>query len=126
MGRTRGWTGVGALAIGLAACLGVPDPSADLEPQPDEEIILHVENRNFHRATLYAVDGGWRLRLGAVEGIGRRTFRFRWDQAVLRIEIDFLSAGVYATPSMSVERGDVLDLVIEQNLDRLIPIRRPG
>lgn len=124
-----------ALAVGLTACGagtgGASDELVmdDLEMATAEgvrrDLIIEVENQNFHNATLYAVtrEGGHRQRLGSVGSYNTETFTFRWPSASeLRIEIDLLASGKYLTQPLLVQEGDELRLVIEPDLHR----RRPG
>ena len=88
------------------------------EPGP-REITLHVRNDNFYDATLYAMsESGHRVRLGVTSGLGRGTFRFRWNYQELRVVIDFLAAGTSLTESLPVSQGDELELTISPDAHR--------
>lgn len=82
------------LALATAASQGVPAPASQGEPAR-REISIEVHNDNFHDATVYAVRGGIRLRLGFVSGFNSGTFKFRWPEGDLRMEIKFLAGGAY-------------------------------
>lgn len=83
------------------------------------EITIEVRNDNFHDATVYAVRGGLRLRLGFVGGITKDTFKFLWRDGDLRIEINFIAGGRYFSQVMVVQPGDELALTILPSLHTL-------
>jgi hypothetical protein len=85
------------------------------------EFVIEISNDNFHDATLYAVRGGYRLRIGSVSGFRTATFKFRWPDGDLRIEIKLLAVGSYYTQVMSVDQGDELQLTILPSLHTLPP-----
>ncbi len=106
--------GTSGVVMVLAACsLGGGGADDEFAPEPAQEIMLEVRNQNFYDATLYAVSGSERVRIGYVGGHATETFSFRWTQLDLRIEVSLLSVGSFFTESMPVDRGDVLELVIE-------------
>lgn len=124
-----------ALALAVAACgagtggasdeLVVDDVEMAATKGARRDLIIEVDNQNFHDATVYAVTrgSGHRQRLGSVGSYRTETFTFRWPSAFeLRIEIDLLAVGRYLTQPLLVEEGDELQLIIEPNLHR----RRPG
>ena len=82
------------------------------------QLTLHVKNQNFYDATIYAVDNGFRQRLGVVTGNTERTFRFRWTRLDLSIGIDLLAAGTSVTQPLSVSEGDELELIVQPDLHR--------
>ncbi|KRT64844.1 MAG: hypothetical protein XU13_C0154G0002 [Candidatus Rokubacteria bacterium CSP1-6] len=106
-----------AIHIGASARPAV----AQQEEPPRRDFTIEVDNNNFHDATVYAVRGGLRLRLGFVSGFRSDTFKFRWPDGDLRIEIKLLAAGSYYTQVMSVDQGDELQLTILPNLHTLPP-----
>jgi hypothetical protein len=113
------------LLIGIAACSSAASGDYDeLAPASSNELTLEATNQNFYEATLYALIGSQRIRLGTVRSNAEETFTFRWTGPELRIEIQLISVGSYFTESMNVDRGDILQLVIEPDLDRRIPITR--
>ncbi len=113
-----------ALAVGVVACASSGSRFDELEPGRGGELALEVENQNFYDATLYAVSGSRRHRLGTVGGNGKRNFTFPWVGPEVRIEIRLISVGSYLTEPITVDRGDVLQLTIEPDLDRKIALRR--
>lgn len=112
------------LAAGVVACGSSGGRFDELEPERGDELALEVENQNFYDATLYAISGSRRHRLGIVAGNGKGNFTFAWSGPQVRIEILLMSVGSYLTEPISVDRGDVLQLTIEPDLDRKIPLRR--
>ncbi len=82
---------------------------------------MRVINDNFYDATIYAVDQGYRRRLGVVGGLKEDTFRFRWSSIDLSVEIRLLSVGTTQTYSLPVDEGDELELRIQPDLHRRIP-----
>lgn len=114
--------GVTGITIMLAGCAAGGGSGADDEfaPQQTQEIMLEVRNQNFYDATLYAISQSERIRIGYVPGNSNETFTFRWTPIDLRIEVDLLSVGSFFTESMPVDRGDVLELVIEPDAHRKV------
>lgn len=114
-----------ALVAALApACALFPGRSS--EPDPDEEpvpreITLQVDNQNFHDATLYAIRGGERRRIGNVSGLKTGQFSFVWTDLDLRVEIHLLSVGSYFTSPIMIEPGDEVKLTVQPNLHRFRP-----
>lgn len=115
-------------ALTLALVTATAHITASARPavaQQDEsvrrEFIIEIENDNFNDATVYALRGGLRLRLGFVGGFGRDTFKFRWPDGDLRIEIKLLAVGSYYTQVMSLDQGDELRLTILPSLHTLPP-----
>jgi hypothetical protein len=120
--------GVALSSCAPAAGSGSGEPQDDLgvalASQQRREITLHVDNRNFYDAQLYAVasGSGHRRRLGWVPGYGEETFTFRWfSGSDLRIGIDLLAVGSYLTEPLAVMEGDELELVIQPDLHRRTP-----
>jgi hypothetical protein len=120
------WPGVVALVVALSGCslLGRGGSSDDGDTEPVRELTLHVINENFHDATIYAVWSGYRKRLGIVTGHGDETFRFTWAQPELSVEIRLLAVGSTTTHSLPVFEGDVLQLRVQPDLHRRIPLSR--
>ena len=82
-----------------------------------ESVEIEVRNDNFADATLHALRGGERIRLGIVTGHTARTFQLDWRfSQPLRIEIDLLAGGRCVTRDLQVDPGDELYLRIESQL----------
>jgi hypothetical protein len=89
------------------------------------ELSLEVRNLNFYDAELYAVDEGYRVRIGSVRGNETKTYEFRWLPARdLRIEIRLVAVGTYLSDRLFVNEGDDLQLIIEPDLHRRQPLPR--
>jgi hypothetical protein len=108
----------------VAGCGSAQRERSDVEPQESEEITLEVENYNFNDATIYARAAGRRQRLGTVSGNDTRTFTFRWVALEISFEIDFLSGGRSTTEILPIERGDTLELIVEQVSGSRLRLRR--
>lgn len=115
---------IGVLALLVApgcSTLGRSGEGDSADPEQGRELTLHVINQNFYDATIYAVWGSYRRRLGVVTGQREDTFRFRWAPLELSIEIRLLSVGSTTTYSLPVDQGDVLELTVQPDLHRRIP-----
>ncbi|UCG87790.1 MAG: hypothetical protein JSW71_04385 [Gemmatimonadota bacterium] len=115
--------GVLALIVALSGCsmMGRGGGHDSRDAARDRELTLHVINENFYDATIYAVWGGYRQRLGVVVGQGEDTFRFRWAPPELSVEIRLLAVGSTMTHSLPVDEGDILELRVQPDLHRRIP-----
>ncbi|MSR07312.1 MAG: hypothetical protein EXR93_09650 [Gemmatimonadetes bacterium] len=92
------------------------DPG-DLPSDPWEgPITVSVENQNFYDATIYAVSGTSRERLGNVRGLGADRFSFTWKATEVYFIIALLAVGEYPTEQISINPGDQLELTIDPAL----------
>lgn len=107
---------LGAAALVLAACGGNRAPSPFAEGGRGS-VEIEVRNDNFSDATLHALRGGERIRIGIVTGHTGETFHLDWQFAMpLRVEIDLLAGGRCVTRPINVDPGDALYLRIEPQL----------
>ncbi len=84
-----------------------------------QAITLRVENMGFNDVTLYAITTGSRDRIGRVGGRGRETFRIPFSvPRDFRVRIDVLAGGNYTTPGIPVTPGDIVELTVEEPLNR--------
>ena len=98
------------------ASTGTPDPFDDAGPG---SIRIEVVNLNFNDATLHALRGGERHRLGIVNGKGSASYTMEWRVSQpLRIEIDLLASDQCTTRAMQVDPGDIIELQIELDMSR--------
>lgn len=82
-------------------------------------IRIDVTNLNFQDATLHALRGGERHRLGTVNGKGSATYTLEWRTPMpLQIEIDLLAGGRCTTRAVTVDPGEQIDLQIEVDIRR--------
>lgn len=83
----------------------------------ERSIRIEVRNFNFADATLWALRGGERIRMGVVTGKTDRSFDVRWTVTLpLQIEIDLLAGDRCVTRPMSVDPGEVIQLQIAVDL----------
>lgn len=98
--------------VGCAALRGTPDLAAD-------EVAVEVDNRNFYDATIYARVGSERYRVGTVTGHTMKVLTLERPVLELRFEIHLIgAAGTHTTDPMSVNPGDILQLIIPPDLHR--------
>jgi len=102
-----------ALIAMAAACGGRGGPSVAPE-LATRDLTVEVRNYNFYDATIYALHGGERLRLGIAQAKSNSTFTFRWDLGDLRFVIDFIGAGELLGELLPVDPGDDLVLIVGQ------------
>jgi hypothetical protein len=76
------------------------------------ELSLEVRNLNFYDAELYAVDEGYRVRIGSVRGNETKTYEC------------LVAVGTYLSDRLFVNEGDDLQLIIEPDLHRRQPLPR--
>lgn len=77
---------------------------------------IDVLNLNFSDATLWALRGGERVRLGIVRGKQEESFEIGWPLSLpLRIEIDFLAGPRCMTGQLPVDPGDVIYLELHED-----------
>jgi hypothetical protein len=85
----------------------------------ERSIRIEVRNLNFSDATLHALRGSERVRLGIVTGKTDRSFDVPWTLSLpLQIQIDLLAGERCTTRPMQVDPGDVIQLQIESVLGR--------
>ena len=100
------------VVAGLACGTGRVGPNSQRPASPDE-LTVEIENRHFSDATVYAVAGGARQRLGRVSGKTTKSFSFRWPPEQLRMLVDFTGAGQLLSDRLAVHPGtDDLLLII--------------
>ena len=88
-------------------------------------IRIEVTNLNFQDATLPALRGGERQRLGTVSGKGTAVYTIEWRTPLpLQIEIDLLAGGECTTRPITLDPGDEYALQIEVDIRRTIDCAR--
>ncbi|MBT8335709.1 MAG: hypothetical protein KJO11_03830 [Gemmatimonadetes bacterium] len=116
------------LALTGAACAAPTQGSPfGAGPQGERTIRIEVRNLNFSDATLHALRGSERVRLGIVTGKVDRSFDIDWTISLpLQIEIDLLAGERCTTRPINVDPGDVIVLQIESDLRRSGDCLAPG
>ena len=99
-----------ALAASLSAC-AKPTPKNPFTAQGSGRgqgsIQVRIENQNFGDATIHAIRGGERIRLGLVTGKSEKTFTMRWNFSLpLEFEIDIIGGQGCGVRPMSADPGD--------------------
>jgi beta-lactamase regulating signal transducer with metallopeptidase domain len=100
-----------------------PAPVQGLEPGGElgPPVTIHVENRNFHDATLWLLSRRGRVHLGAVTGKAGASFTapVTIPADVWRVEIDLIGGEWCRTDPLSVDPGDVLDLLVAVDVSNM-------
>lgn len=108
-----------ALAVAVTGCAGGGTMEEPRAPGA-QEWVLEVQNHNWQDATVYAVNGSVRQRLGLVSTHQSR--RFTLPEAAVRagevrLLVDLIgSSARYITPPIQVRRGDVIAFDVENHL----------
>ncbi len=104
----------------LTSCLTAPTQRSPFSGGgAREEIRIEALNLNFNDATLWAIGGGVRRRLGVVPGKGEASFTLPWRfSQTLAIEIDLLAGDRCTTREMTTAPGDIIEVQIDLNLRR--------
>ena len=123
--RRRGRRTTAALAAALiaallqAACFGGRQKDGDAVPAPNNELVVAVQNNNWNDVTIYAVQNGKRVRLGTVASRERAVLTLQGafgGAGSFRLLLDPIGGNAYLTDPIALRPGDMLDLVIENNL----------
>jgi hypothetical protein len=109
-----------------------PDAAEGTIGDAEDPVTMHVKNNNFHDATLWLVSRGGRVHLGTVTGKTEASFTTPVTSPadVWRVEIDLVGGEWCQTRALTVDPGDVLDLLVAvdvTNMPECYPAgRRPG
>ena len=109
-----------ALLLGAGGCsaAGIPNPF-DRASREGGRLRIEVSNLNFNDATLHALTGGTRLRLGTVTGKSDTRYTIDWPiSRDLWIEVDLVGEGVFTTNAVSAQPGTMVQLFIESDSRR--------
>lgn len=83
----------------------------------DARLMVQVVNRNFNDATVWAVSGARRDRLGITPSNSNASYTVNWSGVrELRAEIDLVGGGRFTTPPITASSGDRVTLIIESRL----------
>ena len=96
------------LMVATAGCgTGSRSPFAGPAQRGSEQIQVRIENHNFNDATVHALRGGQRIRLGTATGKTDEDFRIRWNSTLLiEFRISLVGGGSCRVRSMTVNPGD--------------------
>lgn len=96
--------------LGLTGCVKPEalNPFASPGSRPGEgSVRVLVENQNFGDATVHALRGGERIRLGNVTGKSDETFTIRWNFSLpMEFEINIIGGQGCRIRPMTVDPGD--------------------
>lgn len=119
-----------AILLMIPTCAGRgPESQSRIEALDQSSLRVEVDNQHFSGATIYAVEGRLRVRLGSVTGKESKIFTFRWPMERLRIQIHFTGGQSFTSDELSVYPGvdDNLFLTIGSgSRSRLFLGRRGG
>lgn len=105
------------IAFASACVRGAAPSPFDAASGGDGSIQVEVHNFNWADASLYALRGAERIRMGVVTGKTDQTFEIAWPMTrPLRIEIDLLAGGRCVTRPLTVDPGDRISLHIRVDL----------
>jgi hypothetical protein len=108
------------LVVSSAGCKAIA-PGLFGERRARPMIRIDVTNLNFQDATLIALRGGERHRLGTVTGKGSASYTLEWrTPQSFQIEIDLLAGGRCTTRPVTIDPGQQINLQIEVDLRRQI------
>ena len=95
-----------------------PTESAVAERKPHAELV--VQNNNWLDAHVYLMRGSMRTSLGFITALGKREFELpSWATLPgndVQILVHLIGGVSYLTPAVNVDRGDVVELVVQNNL----------
>jgi hypothetical protein len=112
------------LVVSSTGCHAIA-PGLFGEKRAKPQIRIDVTNLNFQDATIHALRGGERHRLGTVTGKGSATYTLEWRTPLpLQIEIDLLAGGRCTTRPVTVDPGERIQLQIEVDIRRQIDCGR--
>ena len=95
-----------------------PTENAVAERKPHAELV--VQNNNWLDAHVYLMRGSMRTSLGFMTALGKREFELpSWATLAgndVQILVHLIGGVSYLTPVVNVYRGDVVELVVQNNL----------
>jgi hypothetical protein len=104
------------LSVVASACVAgsVLNPfDQDRGSREEALVAVRVENRNFGDATVHALRGTERIRLGEVTGKTEKDFTVRWGYSLqMQIDIDLVGGGSCGIDPMYVDPGDRIVVTI--------------
>lgn len=104
------------IALGATACYSANGRRRNPFGAPgssDGSVRVRVENLNFSDATIHALRGGERVRLGQVTGKSESNFRIRWNFSLpMQLEVDLVGGSGCQIRPITVDPGDKVFLHI--------------
>ena len=97
------------LALALVACARGGNAQNPFVGRASREgsIEVRIENQNFGDATIHALRGGERIRLGQVTGKSQKDFKIRWNFSVpIEFQVDLVGGEGCGVRPMTVDPGD--------------------
>lgn len=98
------------LVAGASACTKPTGRNPFAAPgtgRGEGSIQIRVENQNFGDATIYAIRGGERIRLGKATGKAEQNFTLSWNFSLpLEFEINIIGDQGCGVRALSVDPGD--------------------
>jgi hypothetical protein len=114
------------LLVSTAGCKSIA-PGLFGEKRTKPTIRIDVTNLNFQDATLHAIRGGERQRLGTVTGKGSASYTIEWRIPLpLQIEVDLLAGGSCITRPETLDPGQSIQIQIEVDIRRMIDCNNLG
>jgi hypothetical protein len=103
-----------AAALVGSGCSRLPGAGDPFDDSLPGQIRIIVINHDFSDATLFALRGGQRIRLGILTGKSEESYVIPWPTTeTLRIQISLLAQGSCSTSELQVDPGEVLELQIQ-------------
>ena len=95
------------MVVGCTNSRRINDPFRGGEASGEGQIRIEVQNQNFNDASLHALRGGERVRLGDVGGKSDRQFTLRWNFSMdLQVEVDLVGGGTCRVDPLNADPGD--------------------
>ena len=110
------------------ACGGRNNEAMNGQPAPSDGVLVSVENNNWQEVAVYAERAGSRTRLGTVQTGKKTAFMLPADYVFtsdFRIMVDPIGGTrQYVSQKLLVNRGDVVDVRVENSLPQSVTIVR--
>lgn len=105
------------LALATAAALTCGRRGGAAPPNPEAEVAVAVDNRNFLDMDVFIIRGGQRIRIGSVPGLTQRLLTLRPDMVgygtELRFEVHPIGGGGNPiSETITAHPGDVIHVTI--------------
>ncbi len=95
-----------AILLVIPACAGRgPESLSRIKVLERSSLRIEVDNQHFSDATIYALEGRHRVRLGSVTGKNSKIFAFRWPIERLQIQVHFTGGQTFTSDVITVYPG---------------------